>query len=348
MSGKTKLVSMAAPSRSKASAIEQVPWRKPKLAPVILISGPEQSCADAAATAIRELVRELDPAAELSDLRADDYQPGSLLGVSAPSLFGEPRLVRVSNVEKCSDAFIEEAIAYLAAPQNGATVVVRHGGGVRGKKLLEAIRAASGTAIEIACPAIKKDSEKYEFAAAEFKAANKAIKPQALRALVDAFSSDLAELAASCRQLINDVQGEVTPEIVKQYYGGRVETTAFAVADAAIAGREGEALITLRHALDSGADPVPIVATFAMKLRTMALVAGARGSGGQIASELGMAPWQVDRAKRDLSGWNGDALALAIQATALADAQVKGAAKNPVFAVERLVSTVARRERYGA
>lgn len=335
-------------SSSKSVAIAQLPWRKPALAPVILISGPEEDCARTAAEGIRELVRELDPAAELSDLRADDYTPGSLLGVSAPSLFGEPRLVRVANVEKCSDAFLEEAIAYLAAPQDGATVVLRHGGGVRGKRLLEAIRAAEGVAVEIPCPAIKKDSERFDFARDEFRSAGKAIKPQALRALVDAFSSNLAELAASCRQLINDVDGEITPEIVQQYYGGRVETTAFAVADAAISGREGEALLTLRHALESGADPVPIVATFAMKLRTMALVAGAKGSGAQIASELGMAPWQVDRAKRDLAGWDGASLALAIQSTALADAQVKGASRNPVFAVERLVSTVARRERYAA
>ena len=63
---------------------------------------------------------------------------------------------------------------------------------------------------------------------------------------------------------------------MERYYGGRVETSAFTVADTAIAGRYGEALIALRHALASGADPVPLVAAVASKLRTMARVAGNR------------------------------------------------------------------------
>ena len=66
-----------------------------------------------------------------------------------------------------------------------------------------------------------------------------------------------------------DAPSDITEAVVARYYGGRVETNAFAVADAAIAGRHGEALIALRHALDSGADPVPMVAAFAMKVRTM-------------------------------------------------------------------------------
>jgi len=41
---------------------------------------------------------------------------------------------------------------------------------------------------------------------------------------------------------------------------------------------------------------------------------------------LGLAPWQVDRAKRDLRHWEADTLAQAIEAVAFADAEVKGAA----------------------
>ena len=66
-----------------------------------------------------------------------------------------------------------------------------------------------------------------------------------------AFSDDLAELSAACQQLIADATSEVTETTVDRYYGGRVETNAFKVADWAIAGRNGEALVTLRHALSS-------------------------------------------------------------------------------------------------
>src|SRR5690606_40383320 len=130
-------------------------------------------------------------------------------------------------------------------------------------------------------------------------------------------------------------------------YGGRVEVSAFVVADTAIAGRYGEALVTLRHALASGADPVPMVAAFAMKLRGMARVAGARGSSRELASRLGMKDWQVDRARRDLSGWNEASLSRAIQATARADDEGKGASRDPVFALERMITVTATRPPHG-
>ena len=342
---------MAAPRRSSSSksAIRQVPWRDPRPAPIVLVSGPEDVCAERAIAGLRDYVRAEDPAVEVTDLRADDYVAGTLLTVTSPSLFGEPRLVRVFGVEKASDSFLTEAVAYLESPQEGATVVLRHtGASVRGKKLLDAIRSGKADAVEIACPAGKRDSDRYDFAADEFSSANKRIAPAALRALVSAFSDDLTELAAACQQLIADVDGDVTDEIVRRYYGGRVETTAFAVADTAIAGRYGEALITLRHALASGADPVPLVAAIASKLRTMARVAGLRESSAAIAARSGVKDWQVDRARRDLTGWNEESLGRAIQAAARADAEVKGASRDPIFALERLVTVVATRSEFGS
>lgn len=337
------------PATRTASAIPQISWRSPQPAPIVLVSGPEEVCAERAIAGVRDFLRAEDASLEVSDLRADDYASGSLLGLTSPSLFGEPRLVRVSGVEKCSDAFLTEALAYLAAPQDGATVILRHtGASVRGKKLLDAVRAGTGGGVEIACPAVKRDSDRFDFAAGEFQAAQKRIAPAALRALVSAFADDLTELAAACQQLISDVAGDIGVETVERYYGGRVETSAFAVADTAIAGRYGDALVALRHALASGADPVPLVAAIASKLRTMARVAGSREPASALASRLGMKDWQVDRARRDLTGWNEASLSTAIQAAARADAEVKGASRDSVFAVERLVTVIATRAPYAS
>src|SRR6478735_1804264 len=331
-------------SKAPRSAIPQLSWRSPQPAAIVLVSGPEEVCAERAIAGVRDYLRAEDPTLEVSDIRADDYAAGTLLGVTSPSLFGEPRLVRVSGVEKCSDTFLAEAVAYLAAPQDGATVVLRHTGAtVRGKKLLDAIRAGEGGGVEIACPAIKRDSDRYDFAAGEFQAAKKRIAPAALRALVSAFTDDLTELAAACQQLIADVAGDVTEQVVERYYGGRVEISAFTVADTAIAGRYGDALIALRHALASGADPVPLVAAIALKLRTMARVAGSRESSVTLAARLGLKDWQVDRARRDLAGWTESTLGMAIQAAARADAEVKGGSRDSVFALERLVTVIATR-----
>lgn len=346
---------MAAPRSSarstaaKGAKIPQVSWREPRPAPIVLVSGPEEVLAERAIAGVRDYLRAEDPALEVSDIRADDYAAGTLLGLTSPSLFGEPRLVRVAGVEKCTDAFLQEAVRYLEAPQEGATVILRHTGAtVRGKKLLDAVRAGTGGGIEIPCAAVKRDSDRVDFAAGEFRAVKKRIQPTALRALVSAFADDLTELAAACQQLIGDVEGDITDDIITKYYGGRVEVSAFVVADTAIAGRYGEALIALRHALASGADPVPMVAAFAMKLRTMARVAGRREPGRQLAQQLGMKDWQVDRARRDLAGWNERSLGMAIQATARADAEVKGAARDPIFALERMVTVVATRDAFAA
>lgn len=341
---------MARPAaRAPRSAIPQISWREPQPAPIVLVSGPEEVCAERAIAGIREFLRAEDPAVEVSDVRADDYAPGTLLAVSSPSLFGEPRLVRVSGVERCNDAFLAEALSYLEHPQDGATVVLRHtGASTRGKKLLDAIRAGQGSGIEIACAAVKRDSDRFDFAAGEFRAAHRRIAPGALRTLVSAFNDDLTELAAACQQLIADVDGDITQEIVDKYYGGRVETSAFTVADTAIAGRYAEALIALRQALASGSDPVPMVAAVAVKLRTMARVAGSREPAAALAARLGMKDWQVDRARRDLGGWTESTLGMAIQATARADAEVKGASRDPVFALERMITVIATRAPYGS
>jgi len=312
---------------------------------VVLVSGTEGFLADRAIRALRDALKAEDPSLEISDVSAADYAPGELITLASPSLFGEPRLIRVDAVEKCTDAFLTETLEYLATPADGTVVVLRHAGGVRGKKLLDAIRAGSGGGIEIVCTELKKDAEKYEFAQAEFASAGRKVTAGALRAITSAFSDDLAEMAAACQQLISDAAEQITEATVDKYYGGRVETNAFQVADAAIAGRHGEALITMRHALASGADPVPMVAAFASKIRTMAKVSGARGGSGQLAQQFGLAPWQVDRAKRDLQGWTEDGLGRCIEVLAETDANVKGGGRDPVFALERMIRIVSGRGR---
>ena len=335
---------MAGKAAPKAAvAIPQLGWDKVRPARVILVSGTENFLAERAIRMLRDILRAEDPSLEISDLEADAYGPGELITLASPSLFGEPRMIRASGVEKCTDAFIAETLSYLQSPADDSYLVLRHAGGVRGKKLLDAVRSGLGNGIEIVCTELKKDSEKLDFAAAEFAIEGRRITSGALRALASAFADDLAELAAACQQLMADASEEITEATIEKYYSGRVETNAFRVADVAIAGRRGESLILLRHALASGADPVPIVAAFASKLRTMAKIAGARGASGQLAQQFGLAPWQVDRARRDLQGWDDHGLGRCIEVLAETDAAIKGAGRDPVFALERMIGVVSTR-----
>lgn len=319
---------------------KELDWRKASSAPIVFVSGPEEYLASRAIRNIREELKSKDSALELHEIDAADYTAGTLLNLTSPSLFAEPRLVIIRGIEKCSDDLITDGLDYLANPTDDATVIMRHNASsVRGKKLVEAIRDTE-YAVEIACAEIKKDAERQAFVIGEFQHAGRKINPAAVRALLDAFADDIAELAAACSQLLLDSADAITEEIVERYYGGRVETNAFKVADAALAGRSGEALALLRHAIATGSDPVPLVAALSMKIRQMAKIYGNRSASPQ---SLGMAPWQLDRARKDLAGWTEDGLANAIKAMAAADAAAKGAERDPIFALEKLVQLLSNK-----
>ncbi|MDO5051944.1 MAG: DNA polymerase III subunit delta [Pseudoclavibacter sp.] len=325
------------------SAIPQLSHREVRPSPLVLVSGPEEYLAQAAIRALRDTLRLEDPSLETSEIEASGYGAGELVTLVSPSLFLEPRLVIVRAVERSTDAFLADALEYLRAPVDGTTLVLRHASGTRGKKLLEAVRAAVGSAIEVVCPRLKAN-ELTDFVAAEFREAGRRIAPRAAAQLVAAFSSDLAELAAACAQLCSVTSEEVSEADVERYYGGRVETTGFKIADAAIAGRVRDALALARHGFATGVHPVPIVSAVAMKLRLMAKASDLRGSDGQLAGQLGAAPWQIAQARRDLRDWDDERLARAIALTAETDHLVKGAGRDPQFAVERLLRRIAARE----
>ena len=320
-----------------------VPWHGMREAPIVLVTGPEDYLADRVFRELRDRVRTASPELEVTDLDASQYTRGALLDYASPSLFGEPRMIRVSNAEATNDEFIDDIITYLDRVETDVIVMVRHGGGNRGKRMLDALRGFSDT-VEVECAELKKDADRIAFVSAELKRLGATVEQPAVIALAEAFSDDLAELAAACSQIATDALGAtVTKQFVDRYYEGREEVTAFAVVDSAIDGNREEALRLLRHALQTGADPVPLIATFAMKLRQMVKVGGFKGRPGDAAKELGMAPWMIDRAKRSLRGWTGPSLGVAIIAVAEADAMVKGDGRDPVFAVERLVDIVATR-----
>ena len=314
-------------------------WHEAPAAPVVLVTGAERLLAERAVATVIAAVKEREPDAEVTRLEGAGYTGGTLGVVASPSLFGEARVVVVEGLDQATDALVTDALTYVASPEQDVVLVLQHGGGQRGKKLLDAVRAAGAPVV--VCEPIKKDADKTAFVTAELRRAGRRADAGGVRALVEAVGADLRELAAACAQLASDTSGVIGADAVARYYGGRIEATGFRVADAAIAGETGQAVALLRHALATGADPVPLVAALAAKLRVLAKVAASRGRGADALRDLGLAPWQVDRARKDLQRWTPEGLASAITAVAQADAEVKGAGRDPVFAVERAVLRVA-------
>ncbi|GAB4096032.1 DNA polymerase III subunit delta [Brachybacterium squillarum] len=326
--------------------MSDVEWHSVTPAPIVLIQGTETLIADRAVQRLRGLAREQDPGVAIHDLSGEALTAGALTQVASPSLFGEPRFVVVPELQAAPEALILELLDYLPRPEEDVSLVLVHRGGNRGKKLLDALKKAGVPRVD-ASP-VKRPADKQAFVAAEFARADRRAQPEAITALVDAFGTDLAELAAISRQLIEDTTPEpgeqpapITAQDVHALTAGRVESTAFAVADAAIAGREQEALQLLAQAQLAGADPVPIVAAVAMKMRQLAKIT----SPGASARTLGMPDWMIRNLSREARAWNDRSLARAIEAVARADHEVKGAGRDPRWSVQRMVMEICRARR---
>jgi len=309
---------------------------------VTLVTGPEELLRDRAVMHVVAQVRRADSAAEVQDMSAVGLEPGRVTELASPTLFGEATVIVVRDVGDAADAVADELKGYVASPPPGAALVLVHSGGIKGKSLVDAVRKSEAAVVD--CKAVKWESDKVTFVHSEF--GRRSITQDAASALVDAVGSDLRELASACSQLVADTEGTVDRALVERYHAGRVEVSGFKVADAAVEGRCEEALRLLRHALATGVDPVPVNAAFASGLRNLARVAGVSRSARpeEVARELGMAPFQVKKARGQLGGWSPDGVAAAITAVAFADEQIKGAGTDPVYALERaIVAIVAAR-----
>ena len=178
---------------------------------------------------------------------------------------------------------------------------------------------------------------------AEVRSHGGRIDEQAADLLVQAVGQDLRALAGAADQLTSDVRGEpLTESVVRTYFGGRAEVKSFAIADAALAGRTSAALEELRWALDNGTAAVLVTSAFASGLRGLAKVATARRGSrdADLAKAAGVPPWRLRTIRDQARGWDERGLATAIRAVAQADADVKGAASDAAFSLERMVLTV--------
>ena len=305
-----------------------------------LILGSEGALSD---RAINKLSVELkESKCEITQLFAAETIVGDIADALAPSLFSERRALILRDLQDLPEENKDEITRYLTSPDETMTIVFVHKGGVKGKALLDAIKKVKPEIIS--CEPLKKEAEKEGFVKELFLDIGRKATSGAVSALVGALGSDMRELQAAVSQIAADAPAGVIDEVmIDKFHQGRVETTGFDVADATLDGDLSVALIALRSALETGTDPVMITSAIASSLRSLAKVSGAnRGTKSfELAGSLGMAPWQIDKARRQLHRWSPGAMADAVGAIAQADAEVKGAASDPIYALEKAVTAIA-------
>jgi DNA polymerase III subunit delta len=314
--------------------------RMPDAPAVHLIHGEEELLAARAVAEIVAATRAAEPDAEVRQYEAGALVAGELAEMLSPSLFGGRRILVINSAQDAKKDVVGAVLDYVRSPEPDVTLVLQHNGGNKGKAFADGLRGAGARVTSV--PKISRPRERVEFIVLEIRRLGGRASDAAAEALIAAVGTDLRELVSACSQLVADTGGHIDPATVARYYRGRAEVSGFTVADAAMVGDLPAALEALRWALHVGVDPVPIADALADGVRTVARVASAgRGSAYQIAGNLGMPVWKVERAQRQARGWTADALVDAMRVAADCNAAVKGGADDREYALERAVFAVA-------
>lgn len=307
----------------------------------LLIIGSESLLADRAVEARVNAARVEAPDAELHDMAAIELGDGRIHDVLGGTLFASRSIVVVRDLANLPAEASAHLIPAATHPDQDLCLVLVHGGGNKGKSILEALKKGK-------VPTQKADPVKQRdlpgFLSAEARRMHVRVDDQALVALVESLGADLRGLVAALRQLADDHEGQIiTPEVVRRFFSGRAEVSAFAVADDVMNGRVGPALERLRWALDTGCSPVQVTSAVASSLRTMGKFLDLRRSSlpdDELSRHMGIPSWKLRDVRRHARSWRPDAVAEAILAVAYADHQVKGAAVNAPFALEQMLLAV--------
>ncbi|MEQ6902978.1 DNA polymerase III subunit delta [Nocardioides sp. YIM 152588] len=300
---------------------------------VVLVTGKEEFLAARTVADAKDAVRGHDPEAEFSEAAAAELTLATLGELAAPSLFSSVRCVVVRALEDLPDESVAGLLDYAAAPAEDVGLVLVHSGGARGSGVLTKLRKCAGVT-EMKSAEIKP-WEMPEFAVSEAKRLGARLDKVAAQVLTDAVGADLRSLSAAVDQLASDFPGErIDEEKVRRYFGGRAEVKNYEIADAILAGQRERALGELRWSLEAGTSEVYILSAIAAQTRSLANHVGGN-------RDKGMPAWKARNLSKQASGWSPEGLGRALQEIARADADLKGAASDASYTLERLVLTVA-------
>ncbi|MEL4504505.1 DNA polymerase III subunit delta [Luteococcus sp. H138] len=309
----------------------------------LLVSGPEGLLAERAVAARIAAATQQVPDAEVTRVAAVDLEGNRLAELTGGSLFSAASVVVIEDLANLSQDLFDAVLASAVNPGEDLSLTLVHGGGQKGKGLLDKLKKAK---VPVSEAAAIKTWELPRWVSAEARRIKVGMDAEAAQALVDAVGSDLRALAGAVSQLGSDWEGQnVTAQMIARYFAGRADVTSFAVADDIMGGRPGPALEKLRWALSTGVAPVLVTSAVASSLRGLGKYLDARSarlSEGEMAREVGVPPWKLKDLSRLSRSWSPRGVSQALRAVATADAQVKGAASDPHFALEQLLLAVDR------
>ena len=303
---------------AKSSATDQ--------ANVVLAVGKEAILIRRVIEGVMTSARKADSAAVRQNIIADeDTAAGELANALSPSLFGELTVIVVEGIDAATDDVGAILLTAVADVPEHVRLVITHPGGVKGKKLLDAIRKTK--VLEASCSEL--NAKELEAAIiAEFRRHDCKATSGAVTALKTSVGSGLGELLAAVSQLCADTEVDVIDEVeVSQYYAGVVGVMGWDLSDAMWNAQPIELLEKFRWAMtnDSSA-AIPAVSAISSGLRSLIKYASAPAnmSENELAPLVGVPPWKLKFLRAQKAKWHPDQLAAAARLLALADRSSKG------------------------
>ncbi|MFD2455139.1 DNA polymerase III subunit delta [Corynebacterium mendelii] len=311
--------------------------------PVHLILGDEAFLAERTRHRIVTEARKTLPKGadmQISLLSGRGLEAGVFAEATSPSLFGDERIIALTEAEETNKDTQAAIVAAAADPAPGVVVIIQHKNGQRGKPLANKLKKIAET--HTVAPLKQKD--KPGFVKQEFASHKVNVTPDVVHAVLTGVGSDLRELASAVSQLCADTGGNVTVETVRDYYVGTAEISGFEIADLACAGKTARAVAATRRALQLGHEPVMLAGALSRKVAGIARLYNLQGrvDSYALAAEVGMPPWKVEQTVREARTWSGDAVSKAVIEVAELTADVRGRSQSAPYALERSVTTIAR------
>lgn len=306
---------------------------------LVLVTGPEAYLADQQLAEILSDARAEHPQATVNIVEASALTQGQLLEMTGSALFAAESVAVVTGADLLPPELLETLVGVAKDVPLETLLVVVHPGGARGKNVLDKLKPLARRTID--CPALKP-WELARFAADRARRLGTRLDAEAAQQLVDAVGSETRAIAGAVEQLASDSSAAtLSAAHVRRYFAGRAEVTSFAVADDVLSGSYGTAVEKLRWALSTGVAPVLVTSALAGSFRALGKYVDARADRRPepaIAKDVGVPPWKLKDLAKQARAWSPSAVGAAIKAVAKADADVKGAAVDAEFALERLLT----------
>lgn len=309
----------------------------------VVVVGGETLLSDRAVAARIAAGRRQVHGVEVAEVEAGELEGNRLAELTGGSLFAPATIAVIRDVATLPGDLNDALIAVAKDPGPDLALILVHPGGVKGKALLDALKKVGVERID-AAPI--KAWEVPKFVQTEARRHRLSLDDLAAQALVDAVGTDLRALVSGLNQLASDAAGApITAEFVTRYFAGRAEVTSFAVADEVLRRRLAEAMEKLRWALGCGVAPVLITSALAGQFRALGKyhdLRSARLSDAEVARQIEVPPWKIKDLARQSRVWSATEVSQAVRRIAQADAEVKGAASDPDFALEQMTLDLVR------